>query len=357
MTVRRTTGAPATEEAQAADERPRATGEDAPDGAPAPRPRRWRRRARRALAAGLALAAAGTLFSFGYNTATAGRARPPAGLEFASADGIRTRYRHWGRTGPPIVLVHGAFESADTWDRVAPLLAARHRVYALDLTGWGYSARRGPYEAGHQAAQVLGLLDALRLDRATLVGHSTGAGVVAAAALRAPGRVGGLVFLDGDGLDTGAGAGSEGVGSVLVDPYRTTLLRMAIRSDLLIRTIYGAQCGPACPRLDRAGLDRWRRPFQVPGAEAALRRMPGVIGLPAGRVAELARLGTPKAVIFGADDGLFARSAPQETARRIGAPPPTIIPGARHLALISHPAQVAAAIAALREPGGARPAR
>ena len=71
----------------------------------------------------------------------------PAGPQFVSADAIRTRYRQWGSGGPPVVLVHGFAESADTWNRVAGLLAAHRRVYALDMTGWGYSRRRGPYEA------------------------------------------------------------------------------------------------------------------------------------------------------------------------------------------------------------------
>jgi pimeloyl-ACP methyl ester carboxylesterase len=307
-------------------------------------PRR-RKRVRRLLAAVLVLAVIGTLFSFGYDAATAGRAREPAGLRFVSADGIGTRYRHWGATGPPIVLVHGAAESADTWNRVANLLATHHRVYALDVTGWGYSQRRGPYDAGHEAGQLLGFLDALHLNHATLVGHSTGAAVVAAAALRAPGRVDGLVLLDGDGLDTGTGTGWLRL--LLVEPYRTTLLRFAVRNDWVIRRIYGAACGPACPRLDRAGLDQWRRPLQVPGAEHGLWSMTGLVGLPAGQMAALARIDVPKAVVFGAHDTEFAASAPYDTAKLIGAPAPTVIAGARHLSLISHPDQVAAAITAL----------
>jgi len=307
------------------------------------RPRRWRW-ARRLLAAVLVLIVTATLVSFGYNAATAGRAREPAGLRFVSADGIRTRYREWGGGGPPVVLVHGFAESADTWDRVAGLLGAGRRVYALDLTGWGYSGRRGPYDADHQAAQLLGFLDALHLDRATLVGHSTGAAVAAAATLRAPGRVGGLVFLDGDGLNTGAGAGADGLKSVLPDPYRTTLLRLALRQDWVIRRIYGSQCGPACPRLDGAGVDRWRRPLQVAGAEHALWSMKGIVGLPAARLAALTRVAVPKKVIFGAEDDVFSRSSPYDTAKLIGAPAPAVIPGARHLSFISHPGQVAAAI-------------
>jgi len=324
----------------------------APAQAPAAEPgrgrRSWlRRRGLRLLVTALVLAGTGTLFSLGYNAATAGRARQPAGLTFVSADGIRTRYKQWGTAGPPIVLVHGFVESADTWDRLATVLAAGHRVYALDVTGWGYSERRGPYDADHDAAQLLGFLDALRLDRATLVGHSSGAAIVAAAALRAPGRVAGLVFLDGDGLDTGAGSGATGLRAVLRDPYRTTLLRLVVRSDWLIRRVYDAQCGPACPRLDRAGVEQWRLPLQVAGAERGLWGMDGVVGLPATRLAALAGLNVPKAVIFGAEDKVFSHSSPYNTARLIGAPAPTVIPGARHLAMISHPRRVAAVLTAL----------
>jgi uncharacterized membrane protein len=92
------------------------------------------------------------------------------------------------------------------------------------------------------------------------------------------GRVGGLVFLDGDGLDTGAGAGPGDLQRVLPNPYRTTLLRLAVRSDWVIRQIYGSQCGPVCPRLDGAGVDQWRRPLQVTGAEHALWSMQGIPG-------------------------------------------------------------------------------
>jgi pimeloyl-ACP methyl ester carboxylesterase len=314
-----------------------------PSGQPAGAPR-WRRWLRRLGVAALALFVLVTVFSFGYNAVTAGRAGLPSGLRFVDAGGIRTRYRQWDGPGPPIVLVHGFVESADTFDPLGRELSKTRQVYALDLTGWGYSQRVGPYDAGHQAEQLLGFLDALHLTRPVLVGHSSGAAVVAEAALRSPQRVGGVVFLDGDALDTGAGSGSGPLRSVLIDPYRTTLLRLAVHSDRLIRAVYANNCGPSCPPLDAAGVRQWRRPFEVPGAERAIWQFTGLVGLPASRVAELAGAPMPKAVIFGADDSVFDRSAPYDTAKRIGAPAPTVIPGARHLSFISHPAAVAAAI-------------
>lgn len=302
---------------------------------------------------GLAVAlVVATAASFTFNAFTDGRAKPPAGLTYVQADGIRTRYETWGDTGTPVVLVHGAFESVDTWSRVAPLLARQHRVYALDLTGNGYSQRRGPYTVGHLTDQLLGFLDAMHLggpgQLPLLVGHSSGAAMVAEAALRAPRRIGGLMLLDGDALDTGAGP-PPGLHYVLIDPFRTSLLRLGLGSDWVIRKFYSAQCGPHCAKLDAAGVDEWRRPLQVAGAEGALWSMlgAGVPGLPADQVARLRTVDVPKAVVFGAQDSVFSRTTPQETAARIGAPAPTLIPGARHLTLISDPGAVAAAVESL----------
>jgi pimeloyl-ACP methyl ester carboxylesterase len=247
-----------------------------------------------------------------------------------------------------VILVHGAAESADTWNRVGPLLARNHRVYAYDIVGWGYTQRTGRYSVDDEVRQLLGFIAALGLDRPILVGHSSGAAAVALAALREPSQVGAVMFLDGDALSTGAGAHSP-TSALIVDPYRTTLIRLVLGSDGLIRSIYDRQCGPTCPVLDAAGVDVWRRPMEVPGAERALWSMLalGVPGLPQSRLAALALLPLPKAVVFGADDAVFSPDTAITTAARIGAPAPTVITGGRHLTLISHPAEVGAAVEAL----------
>lgn len=313
-----------------------------------PGPRRWLRRIGLVIA-GLAVAV--TLFSFVFNAATAHRARPPAGLTYVRTGDLMTRYRVWGSAGSPVVLVHGAVESADTWERLAPLLARNHRVYALDLNGAGYTSRRAPFTLDHQVRQLLEFLEAMRLDRPVLVGHSSGAAAVAEAVLRAPGRAGALMFLDGDALATGAGPGPAAP-YLLIPPYRITMLRLVLRSGWLIRTIYSAQCGPSCPPLSAAGVDTWRRPYEVAGAEAGVwgSLSHGVPGLPERRVAELRGVNLPKAVVFGTEDRVFSTRSAAETARRIGAPPPLLIPGARHLTMISSPSVVAGAVEALAAP-------
>jgi pimeloyl-ACP methyl ester carboxylesterase len=311
-------------------------------------PHRWRRRLRRTAIAFVAVVALITGLCVIVNVFTGARAATPAGLTFVRAADVPTRIRTWGSTGSPIVLVHGAAETADTWAPVAERLAAGHRVYALDLDGWGYSRRVAPYDLDHQTRQLLGLLDTLGLDRPVLVGHSSGAAVVAEAALRAPARIGGVMLLDGDALASGAGQRSF-ARYLIVPPYRTAVLRLALRSDALIRSLYGRQCGPRCPALDAAGVDAWRRPLQVGGAEDGLWGMldAGVPGLSTQRLSGLAATGLPTAVVFGAQDGVFPSGTPQRTAQRVGAPPPLIIPNARHLTMISDPGPVAGAVEAL----------
>lgn len=289
-----------------------------------------------------------TVASVAVNALTAARAATPGGLTYLMAGDVPTRIRTWGTAGSPVVLVHGAAETADTWEPVAELLARTHRVYAFDLNGWGYSRRVGPYTLDHQTRQLLGLLDALGLQRPVLVGHSSGAAPVAEAVLRVPERIGGLLLLDGDALDSGPGERSV-ARFLAVPPYRTTLLRLGLRSDALIRSIYARQCGPACPALDAAGVAAWRRPLQVGGAEDALWGLvrEGGPGLKADRLSRVASTGVPASVVFGAQDDVFAPGTPERTARRIGAPAPTLIPGGRHLTMISNPADVTAAIESL----------
>jgi pimeloyl-ACP methyl ester carboxylesterase len=147
----------------------------------------WRRVKRVVKAAGvtfLALAVAVTAASFGYNLATNGPAPRPAHLLFAEGGGWDTRYLEWGTHGTPVILVPGAFETADTFAKLGPALANDHRVFAIDLSGTGYSAPNPPFSAGHLAGQVLAFAKTMKLTGAStpvLVGHSAGAADVVVA--------------------------------------------------------------------------------------------------------------------------------------------------------------------------------
>jgi pimeloyl-ACP methyl ester carboxylesterase len=295
------------------------------------------------------LVVAVTAFSFIYDWATDAPVGPPAGLRMVRAGGFDTRYREWGTSGPPVVLVPGAFETADTFAALGPVLAAtHHRVFAVDLTGTGYSVPSPPFDAAHLAAQVLAFLRALRLtgaDAPVLVGHSSGAAVVGTAVLTDRHSAAAVVFLDGDAT---ALAFPPFVGSLLINPYRTALVRLTLSQGWLIQRIYASQCGPACRPLSAAGLETWRRPLQQPGflQQVAYQLGHGIPSMSAAQLRELRATTVPKLVVYGRDDPQMDTAQAAAAAASIGAPRPVAIPG-RHLTMISSPRQLAAAINAL----------
>ena len=106
--------------------------------------------------------------------------------------------RLWVRSAdgpsPPLVFVHGAGASSLSWILQYRQYRGRHRLVQVDLPGHGRSAGAGRAALPEYAAVVLGLLDALGLDRVVLFGHSMGGGIALALALAAPERLAGLVL-------------------------------------------------------------------------------------------------------------------------------------------------------------------
>lgn len=101
--------------------------------------------------------------------------------------------------GPPLVMVHGWPESSYCWRGVAKQLRDQFRIIAPDLRGLGDSVRTLEPEAYTKqalGADLLAMLDALAIDRCTLIGHDWGGAAVQEAALAAPGRVERMVLLN-----------------------------------------------------------------------------------------------------------------------------------------------------------------
>lgn len=97
------------------------------------------------------------------------------------------------------LLVHGAWHSGRSWERVVPLLeSAGHQVLAPSLTGYGDKAHLLSPEVGlgTHIDDVAGLIEAGRLDNVILVGHSYAGMVISGVAHRVPERIAQLVFLD-----------------------------------------------------------------------------------------------------------------------------------------------------------------
>ena len=108
-------------------------------------------------------------------------------------------------SGEPVILIHGWPDAWSSYSRVMPLLPDALHAVAFDQRGFGDSDRpQSGYSIPEMAADVIALLDALALDRVTLVGHSFGSFVARQAAIAHPERVKTLVL-----IGTGFAASNE----------------------------------------------------------------------------------------------------------------------------------------------------
>lgn len=125
--------------------------------------------------------------------------------EFLDLDGARLYYYAAGSRGEgePIVFLHGFPTSSHLWRDVVPLVPPGHRVVVLDLLGFGRSDMPNGRDLslGGHAQRVLQLMDQLRIQRATLVGHDIGGGIAQLLAVRHPTRVARLCLVDSVGFD------------------------------------------------------------------------------------------------------------------------------------------------------------
>jgi pimeloyl-ACP methyl ester carboxylesterase len=116
-------------------------------------------------------------------------------------NGHRVYYRQAG-SGPPVVLLHGGASDSRDWLPTMAALVNRFSFYAPDLLGFGLSDRK---ESGYYLSDfsdfVVGFIEALQLEKPSLVGHSFGARVCLDVTLRNQERVKKLILVDASGLD------------------------------------------------------------------------------------------------------------------------------------------------------------
>lgn len=124
-----------------------------------------------------------------------GHGRPPRMHRIELADHETLVAQH-GHSGPAVVLIHALGLDWRMWEPVMSRLSAGRRVFAYDIRGHGRAAgSAGSFTMRATAADLIGMLDALDLERAHVVGLSYGGGIAQTAAVEAPARFESLALL------------------------------------------------------------------------------------------------------------------------------------------------------------------
>ncbi len=132
--------------------------------------------------------------------------RSPHRLGWVDAAGVQTRYIEAGpANAPAVVMLHGTAGSLENFCANIAAYAEHFRVIAIDMLGCGLTDKPDrDYLIKDYAEHVRAMMDALGIDRASLVGVSLGSWVGAALALAHPARVAKLVMVAPAGIITDA---------------------------------------------------------------------------------------------------------------------------------------------------------
>jgi pimeloyl-ACP methyl ester carboxylesterase len=272
--------------------------------------------------------------------------------------------------GPAVLLVHGFGASTDHWRHNIPALARRHEVHAIDLLGFGRSAKpAGPAYGGALWRDQLSAYVRERIGRPTvLVGNSLGGYAALAAATDLEAEAAGVVLINAAGPFSDEQAEPQGWGAIT----RRTVGAALLRSPVLQRLLFENLRRPTTIRrtlnqvyIDRSNVDdelveSIRRPSLDPGAFGVFRT---VFDIPSGQPLDelFAQLRSPLLLLWGIRDpwinaagrrASFQRHAPEATREVVleaGHCPHDEVPGPVNTALLEW-------LAALPGEAGAVPA-
>ncbi|HUR82623.1 MAG TPA: alpha/beta hydrolase [Thermoanaerobaculia bacterium] len=116
---------------------------------------------------------------------------------FVAANGVRLSYIDWGGRGEPLLLLAGMSDHAGIYEPFAPRFTDRFHVLALTRRGFGQSDKPAAgYDLNTRVEDIRAFLDAMKIRRVHLVGHSAAGDELTLFATRYPDRVRKLVYLD-----------------------------------------------------------------------------------------------------------------------------------------------------------------
>jgi non-heme chloroperoxidase len=125
----------------------------------------------------------------------------PPKVQFVSVEkNVKLEVIDWGGTGQPLILLPGLGDTAHVFDSFAIKLSSNYHVFGITPRGFGASSAPSPEPANYSADRlgddIVAVIDALRLDRPILAGHSVAGEVLSAVGARHPDKVSALIYID-----------------------------------------------------------------------------------------------------------------------------------------------------------------
>lgn len=122
-------------------------------------------------------------------------------VQFVTVDNdVKLEVLDWGGTGRPMVFLAGLGNDAHVFDSFAPKFTSHFHVYGITRRGFGASSKPAPddgnYSADRLGDDVLAVMNALKLERPILVGHSLAGEELSSIGSRFPDKVAALIYLD-----------------------------------------------------------------------------------------------------------------------------------------------------------------
>jgi len=255
------------------------------------------------------------------------------GARFAEVGGVGLHYTRTGSPPPTLLLLHSFGSSTFSWRNVAGPLGDHAQVIAFDRPGFGFSERpavtstRNPYTPPAQLDLTLGLLDALSVRRAVLVGHAAGGALAVEFALAHPELVAGIVLVGPVLRSGGPPAWARGLfntpQAARMGPY--VMRQFAEEPGLeLLRQGYADP-----DKLTEADLVGYRRPLQATNWDRALWEVTKA-SRPTDLLPRLAELGVPTLVVAGAEDGVVPPEQHEEVVAAIPGATLEVLNGCGH---------------------------
>lgn len=270
--------------------------------------------------------------------------------KFINLNGINVHYKMFGQGKPVFILLHGFAASEFSWRAVMKPLADEYQatVIAYDRPAFGLTSRpmpgewtgESPYGPDAQVNMLIGLMDALKIDHAILVGNSAGGSIAALTALRHPSRVDMLILVD---AAIGGGSNAPWYQPLMTTPQGRRIGTLIARQIKEWGMDFGKSAWHDPSKITPEVWEGYLKPLRVENWDRALWEFTAS-SRPTELASQIKSLNMPTLVITGDDDKIVPKERSIQLANDLPNAKLEIIPNCGHVPHEECPAEFLGAV-------------